>query len=134
MWIASGHLPAGARVSIVKSRDVDVECALAGPNLNPSITISTPNAALDVDKFTIPKSALVESDSTEVMQKIEGAILTATKLTGTKYVWGGRTDEGIDCSGLVQMAFKSQGINLPAMRISRRMSAGSSGCADIARR
>ncbi len=45
--------------------------------------------------------------------RIEGAITAATKLMGTKYVWGGMTGEGIDCSGLVHTAFRSQGVRLP---------------------
>ena len=45
--------------------------------------------------------------------QIESMIATASKLIGTKYVWGGCTAEGIDCSGLVFTAFKSIGIAMP---------------------
>jgi hypothetical protein len=45
--------------------------------------------------------------------RVEGAIAAASKLMGTKYVWGGMTSEGIDCSGLVHTAFRSQGVRLP---------------------
>ena len=45
--------------------------------------------------------------------KIETAIAAAEKLMGTKYVWGGRTSAGIDCSGLVHAAFRAAGVNLP---------------------
>jgi gamma-D-glutamyl-L-lysine dipeptidyl-peptidase len=62
---------------------------------------------------SLPVSSVVEVGSLAAMQKIEGAILAASKLMGTKYVWGGRTSDGIDCSGLTQLAFKTQGINLP---------------------
>ncbi len=46
-------------------------------------------------------------------ERIEGAIAAATKLLGTRYVWGGMTSAGIDCSGLIHAAYRSQGIRLP---------------------
>lgn len=53
-----------------------------------------------------PRAAVVD-------QRIEGAITAASKLMGTKYVWGGMTTDGVDCSGLVYTAFRSQGVRLP---------------------
>jgi cell wall-associated NlpC family hydrolase len=46
-------------------------------------------------------------------QRVERAIENARQLLGTPYLWGGKTSAGIDCSGLVQVAFASEGINLP---------------------
>ena len=35
------------------------------------------------------------------------------KFLETPYLWGGKTNKGIDCSGFVQMSFRAGGINLP---------------------
>lgn len=46
-------------------------------------------------------------------QLIEVALADAISRIGKPYVWGGRGDEGVDCSGLVQQAFAAAGIKLP---------------------
>ena len=40
-------------------------------------------------------------------------ITTATKYMNTPYLWGGKSQFGIDCSGFVQQVFKVCGIDLP---------------------
>jgi len=45
--------------------------------------------------------------------EIDDIIATGERLIGTPYFWGGRTPEGIDCSGLVQMSYGSVGLHLP---------------------
>lgn len=46
-------------------------------------------------------------------KRVERAIERGRQLLGTPYLWGGKTSVGIDCSGLVQVAFAAEGINLP---------------------
>ena len=43
----------------------------------------------------------------------EALLRYAKYFKGGKYVWGGTTPEGFDCSGYVQYLYKKHGINLP---------------------
>jgi gamma-D-glutamyl-L-lysine dipeptidyl-peptidase len=45
--------------------------------------------------------------------EIDALIHNAEQLLGTKYVWGGRGKTGVDCSGLVQIAYATAGLHLP---------------------
>jgi cell wall-associated NlpC family hydrolase len=45
--------------------------------------------------------------------KASQVIAEARKYLGVKYVWGGESPTGFDCSGLVQYVYKKFGVNLP---------------------
>lgn len=46
-------------------------------------------------------------------EKLDVVCTNAKHLLGTKYLWGGKTSEGVDCSGLVQVAYGNAGVRLP---------------------
>jgi cell wall-associated NlpC family hydrolase len=88
-------IPAGARLHV----------ASVAPQ---KITVQSPAG----EKFTIPTGQFEIGDPRPT-HLINIIIDTAMQLRETKYVWGGKTSDGIDCSGLIQLAFKTHGINLP---------------------
>jgi cell wall-associated NlpC family hydrolase len=59
---------------------------------------------------------------TELSAREPDAVAVAERFLETPYLWGGRTSEGIDCSGLVQTALMAAGIASP--RDSDMMEAG----------
>jgi hypothetical protein len=71
----------------------------------------TATALRRVDEPTV--SQIDALQPTRRAADVERVIETATVFIGTKYVWGGGTKEGIDCSGLVREAFRSVRLNLP---------------------
>jgi cell wall-associated NlpC family hydrolase len=46
-------------------------------------------------------------------EMVDDPVAVAEAFLGTPYLWGGRTSVGLDCSGLVQLAFESGGHMVP---------------------
>lgn len=70
------------------------------------------------------KPLWTEADKKKLEQKAEVGkqqqlLQFASNYLGTRYVWGGTSPNGFDCSGFVQFVFQKQGIDLP--RTSRQM-------------
>ncbi len=63
------------------------------------------------------KQVQLPADSCELhrdtTKDIEQVVAKGKKVLGTKYLWGGRTSQGIDCSGLVQTSYLAAGVHLP---------------------
>lgn len=81
---------------------------LSGENRNKSFAKTT---------TTSENPNTVKASSKEL--KIHNIITHANSFSGTKYKYGGTTKKGMDCSGLIYVAFKNEQILLP--RISKDM-------------
>jgi cell wall-associated NlpC family hydrolase len=71
----------------------------------------------DYYKITLPdrREGFSHNNFTENRKQTsrEEIVKTARRFLGTQYAWGGKSSYGMDCSGLVQTVFKSNGIELP---------------------
>lgn len=90
---APGWLPAGVRGQQGRRTDDRIELALRTG-----------------ERFRVPSDAVVDLDGPADPQE---AVSSARRYLGTPYEWGGMTTDGIDCSGLVWMAYWQTGLRLP---------------------
>jgi cell wall-associated NlpC family hydrolase len=57
-------------------------------------------------------AAVIASHAAPINAQGNDPVAVAEQLLGTPYLWGGRSGHGIDCSGLVQLAFAMCGVKL----------------------
>jgi cell wall-associated NlpC family hydrolase len=60
----------------------------------------------------VVEDASVKAENTDASEKVNKIIEYAKKLLGVKYVYGGSSPKGFDCSGFVQYVFKNFGTKL----------------------
>jgi len=56
---------------------------------------------------------LPREESVRAAQSVAAEEWAARTFAGVRYEWGGVTDQGVDCSGLVQTTFAARGVALP---------------------
>lgn len=76
----------------------------------------------DESTFVAKKTSTITKGTNTISPKalkIHNIVMHANSFSGTKYKFGGTTKKGMDCSGLIYIAFKNEQILLP--RVSKDM-------------
>jgi cell wall-associated NlpC family hydrolase len=60
-----------------------------------------------------PAAAMPATSTPAASTTGDAVVQDAKKYLGVPYVWGGESMSGIDCSGLVQAAYRDEGVTLP---------------------
>lgn len=104
---------AGKRVRIKTDQKTGELMIPAGASLkwssndNQTVTVELPTG----QHVTLPAASCeLHRDTAADIEKI---IAKGKQVLGTHYLWGGKTSQGIDCSGLVQSSYLAAGVHLP---------------------
>ncbi|MCC7490726.1 MAG: C40 family peptidase [Fimbriimonadaceae bacterium] len=68
---------------------------------------------LAANDVTLTNTDLVQTNQVAGNDRGSAAIREAYRYLGVRYVWGGESFSGIDCSGLVLRCYRKLGVNLP---------------------
>jgi cell wall-associated NlpC family hydrolase len=82
-------------------------------NMRQQQSASSSKASKSSDKKSSSTSSKEESAPAKASSKGAAIVAEAEKYLGVKYVYGGTSPSGFDCSGLVQYVMRKQGISVP---------------------
>lgn len=78
------------------------------------ITVSAKNNKNENSSISSAEIATINSENPRIKSNIADEIInSALEFSGTRYKFGGTTNKGMDCSGLMYVAFSNHDINLP---------------------
>lgn len=103
----------GPRVCVLSDQTVDGATLPAGSRLK----LVRQSGDAIVGQLPSGEAVPLSASACEVRdapsERIDLVCAGAQRLLGTKYLWGGKTSSGVDCSGLVQVSFAGAGVVLP---------------------
>ena len=108
---------ATAQVQAQRTAGTTITAAASGIGAGGSISVGAPapsgNASLTVGAPSVSPGGVAAAATGRPVPDSEGAINFARAQIGKPYVWGATGPDSYDCSGLVMMAFKSIGVQVP---------------------
>ena len=127
-----GYLPTeGLDLPVTATHRVTARDALlfAGPSIKAPAIGTLPFGARLAgeahDRFIRAGAGFIHQRHLAAIEAIEDdAVAVAERFLGMPYLWGGRGADGIDCSGLVQVALAATGISAPRDTDMQRESLG----------
>lgn len=115
-WVGAGYdvvrvgpLALAAEARYTRLSEPDGLLAI-GARLRVRLGGRTPSPPRRSDAVGPAPLAVAAGLTPEAESRVLGVVQTATDAMGTPYVWGGTDDNGFDCSGLIQYAYRQHGI------------------------
>jgi len=139
-----GYLPANALIAPRAAPTHKVTAlrtlAFPGPSIKQPPVVAPPLGSRiavmrEQDRFAVTLAGYLPARHLAPLDHVEpDFVAVAERFLGTPYLWGGKTNNGIDCSGLVQVALHACGVPCPRDSDMQERSLGTSIALGQARR